>query len=313
MNVAFLDSVHPILWERLTEAGHVCWDATQISRDALLQGACMDAHGLVVRARITLDAPAIHALPQLKFIARSGSGLDNIDTACTHARGIQVFNSPEGNRNAVAEHTLGLLLALLRKIPQAHASVTSGAWLREAHRGVEIAGLTVGIIGFGNTGSAFASKLTGLGCRVLAYDKYRIDFDGIHGAQACSLSVLQSECDVISIHIPLNGETRGWVNDAWFAALRKPVWLLHTARGPIASTDAIYRALCNGKLLGAALDVLEEEEASLEGLKPGWSSHPIFQHPQALFSPHIAGWTRESWFQLSDVLADKILKARISI
>ncbi len=309
MNVAFLDSVHPILWQRLTEAGHACWDGTQTTREALLKGAFRDADGVVVRARITLDEPAIHALPQLKFIARSGSGLDNIDTACAHTRGIQIFNSPEGNRNAVAEHTLGLLLALLRKIHPAHASVTSGQWLREAHRGVELSGLTVGIIGFGNTGSAFASKLTGMGCQVLAFDKYRTDFDGSHGVQACSLMDIQSQCDVISIHIPLNEESRGWVNDTWFAALRKPVWFLHTARGPIASTDAIYRALCNGQLLGAALDVLEEEEASLEGLKAGWSSHPIFQHPHAIFSPHIAGWTKESWFRLSDVLADKILAA----
>lgn len=309
MIVAFLDTVHPILWERLTAAGHICEDATGHSASEIAGGKLAHVHGVVVRARILMNQATLESFPQLKFIARSGSGLENIDLPAAEQRGIRVFNSPEGNSNAVGEHALGLLLGLLRQIPRAHRSIQQGQWLREAHRGTELSSLTVGIIGLGHTGGAFARKLQSNGCKVIAYDKYRKNHHGELGVQAVSLETLFHQSDVISIHLPLNAETRGWVQDPWFEKWTKGGWLIHTARGPIASTDAIYRALQSGKLKGAALDVMDMEEATLEGLQPGWHNHPIFDHPQVICTPHIAGWTHESYFKLSNVLADKILAA----
>jgi D-3-phosphoglycerate dehydrogenase len=309
MIVAFLDTVHPILWDRLTDEGHGCEDATKYSLGDILEGKLKHVHGVVVRARILLTPAVLDALPHLRFIARSGSGLENIDLQAAQQRGIQVFNSPEGNSNAVGEHALGLLLGLLRHIPRADRSIRSGQWLREAHRGTELSSLTVGIIGLGHTGGAFARKLQSIGCTVLAYDKYRAHYDGEWGVKAVPLEDLFLEADVISLHLPLNAETRGWVQDDWFKQWVKGGWFLHTARGPIASTDAIFRALQSGHLKGAALDVLDMEEATLEGLQPHWHNHPIFEDPRVICTPHIAGWTYESYFALSDVLADKILKA----
>jgi D-3-phosphoglycerate dehydrogenase len=307
MIVAFLDSVHPVLWERLTAAGHLCVDATDCSAAQIAEGKLSHVQGVVVRARILMTGATLSSFPKLKFIARSGSGLENIDLDAAAQRSIRVFNSPEGNSNAVGEHALGLLLGLLRQIPRAHRSIQEGQWLREAHRGTELSSLTVGIIGLGHTGSAFARKLQSIGCNVIAYDKYRTQYDGEWGVQAVSLETIFSEADAISLHLPLNSETRGWVQDRWFEQWKKGGWLIHTARGPIASTDAIYRALQSGKLKGAALDVLDMEEATLEGLQPGWHNHPIFSDPRVICTPHIAGWTHESYFKLSDVLADKIL------
>lgn len=309
--VAFLDTVHEVLWERLTAAGMSCHHAEKVSREDVLAGALNQCEGVVLRSRLTVDTALLDALPGLKWIARSGAGLDNIDVSEAKRRGVRVFSSPEGNAVAVGEHAVGQLLMLLHKLGAADRHVRGGGWDREGHRGLELEARTVGIIGFGNMGQSFARCLRGFGCRVLAYDKYTSGFEGTWGVEECSLDQLREEADAVSIHVPLTEETRGMVNTGWLNQLRRPCHLLNTARGEVVDTEAVLGALDSGVLLGAALDVLEFEKRSLEGLaeRPP-ALERLLEHPKVVLSPHVAGWSVESYFKLSDVLADKILAYR---
>ncbi|MEC8634516.1 MAG: NAD(P)-dependent oxidoreductase [Bacteroidota bacterium] len=306
--VAFLDTVHEVLWERLTAAGMDCLHAETTSRDDVLAGALSTCSGIVLRSRLTVDAALLDALPELQWVARSGAGLDNIDVAEAERRGVRVISSPEGNATAVGEHAVGQLLALLHKLTRADRHVRGGSWDREGHRGLELEARTVGIIGFGNMGRSFARCLRGFGCRVLAYDKYTSGFAGEHGVEECSLDELLQSADVVSLHVPLTAETRGMVNAQWLAEFAQPLFLLNTARGEVVNTEAVLDALDSGQLAGAALDVLEFEKRSLEGLaeRPA-ALQRLLDHPHTVLSPHIAGWSEESYFKLSNVLADKIL------
>ncbi len=306
--IAFLDTVHAVLWDRLTQAGCACEHAENLTREEILTGALADHVGIVLRSRLTLDAAIMDAMPRLKWIARSGAGLDNIDIETAEIRGIHVFSSPEGNATAVGEHAIGQLLMLLHQLAEADRHVRSGGWDREAHRGIELEARTVGIIGFGNMGQSFAKRLMGFGCRVLVYDKYLSKFNGQYGVQEVDMKRLNNEADIISLHVPLTSETQGMVNDQWISQFKKTFHLVNTARGEIVDTGAVLDALDRGQLLGAALDVLEFEKRSLEGL----AQRPVLldrllKHPRTILSPHVAGWTTESYFKLSNVLADKIL------
>lgn len=307
--VAFLDTVHEVLWERLTAAGMDCVHAETTSRDDVLAGALSACTGIVLRSRLTVDGELLNALPMLQWVARSGAGLENIDLHAAEDRGIQVHSSPEGNATAVGEHAVGQLLILLHKLAAADRHVREGGWDREGHRGVELEARTVGVIGFGNMGRSFAQRLTGFGCRVLAYDKYVQGFDGVHGVVESTLAHIQAEADVVSLHVPLTEETRGMVNKAWMAAFSKPFYLLNTARGAVVRTEDLLEALDQNRLRGAALDVLEFEKRSLEGLavRPP-SLERLLAHPRTILSPHVAGWSIESHFKLSNFLAEKILK-----
>jgi D-3-phosphoglycerate dehydrogenase / 2-oxoglutarate reductase len=307
-HVAFLDTVHEVLWERLSAAGMECVHAEGTSREEVLAGALALCSGVVLRSRLTLDAELFDAMPNLKWVARSGAGLENIDLHAAEARSIQVYSSPEGNATAVGEHAVGQLLMLLHKLAAADRHVREGGWDREGHRGLELESRTVGIIGFGNMGRSFARRLTGFGCRVLAYDKYVSGFDGEFGVEEASLDAVRAAADVVSLHIPLTEETKGMVNRDWIAGFGHPFFLLNTARGEVVQTEAVLDALDGGKLRGAALDVLEFEKRSLEGL----ADRPValerlLAHPLAVLSPHVAGWSVESYRKLSEVLADKIL------
>jgi D-3-phosphoglycerate dehydrogenase len=250
----------------------------------------------------------------LKFIARSGSGLENIDTKICKDLGVRVYNSPEGNRNAVAEHALGMLLSLLHKIQKADKEVRQGEWNRESNRGEELDGKTVGIIGYGNNGAAFAKKLRGFDVRVLAYDKYKSGF-GDHFVQECTLNAILEQADVISFHIPQNKETRSFLNKEFVASMQKPFYLLNLSRGKIVDTSAVVEGLQNGKIKGAGLDVLEFESKSFESFfeqeLPGSFSY-LINSENVVLTPHVGGWTSESYVKLSSVLADKILADEIS-
>ena len=310
MKVLFLDTVHPILADRLTAAGMSCVDGTAV--DAMEAATDHgDATGLVLRSRIRVDATLLDHLPALKFICRSGAGLENIDLAVAHLRGIKVYNSPEGNRDAVGEHALGMLLSLMNLLREADRSVRAGQWEREGHRGTELAGRTVGILGYGNMGSAFAEKLTGIGCRILACDPYRSGFDGdLNGrVQAVDLPTLQREADVLSLHCNLTPETRGIVDRSFLSGFARPIVLINTARGPIVRTPDLLDALQSGEVIAAALDVFERETSSFEAVAkegdPVWMR--LMAHPRVQVSPHVAGWTEESYVKLSSVLADKVL------
>ena len=309
MKVLFLDTVHPILAERLAATGMVCVDATEPPPLDGVQ-AHPDAEGLVLRSRIRVDGALLDQLPHLRFICRSGAGLENIDLDATTARGIRVFNSPEGNRDAVGEHALGMLLSLLNLLREADLSVRRGEWDREGHRGVELAARTVGIIGYGHMGSAFAEKLTGLGCRILAHDPHRNDWNGaLNGrVHAVDLDTLREEADIVSLHCNLTPETRDMVDAEWLSGFTKPIVLLNTARGPIVRTEALLDALEDGRVVCAGLDVFDREATSFEAVQGhGGAWERLLAHPRVQVSPHVAGWTEESYVKLSSVLADKVL------
>jgi D-3-phosphoglycerate dehydrogenase len=313
-HVAFLDAVHPILMERLEKAGWICDRREKITRKQILEGALTDYSGLIVRARIRLDQELLKALPHLQFIARSGAGLENIDLDYASDRSIQVFNSPEGNADAVGEHALGQLLMLYHKLRVADRSVRDSLWEREIHRGMELSEKTVAIIGFGHMGRSFARKLKGLNCQVVAYDKYKTGFKGQENVQEWSMEEIWSKADVVSLHLPLTAETQHLVQHDWLRKFHRPITLINTARGGIVRTADLLAALESKHLRGAALDVLEFEHSSLQGL----SQRPkeldqLFGHDQVVLSPHVAGWTEESYFKLSNVLADKIIRWKPAI
>ena len=309
MKVVFLDTVHEILATRLASEGYKCVDATTVSREKCLE-EINDAVGIVIRSRFTMNEEFLQFAPKLKFIARSGAGMENIDERYCKKREIDLFNAPEGNRNAVGEHALGMLLSLMRKMHTADREVRAGKWDREGNRGVELDGKTVGIIGFGNNGKAFAKKLQGFDVKLMAYDKYKKNF-GDHFVMECTLNALLKNADVISFHIPQNQETIYMANDQFFNKIEKSVFLLNLSRGKIVETPALVKALKSGKVIGAGLDVLEYERTSFESFfeqeLPEEFTY-LLKSDAVLFTPHIGGWTQESYYKLSAVLADKILE-----
>lgn len=310
MRVLFLDTVHPILEERLVAAGHQCEHDTSSPYDAII-AKIGGYDGIVIRSRIPMNEALFVAGKNLKFVARSGAGLENIDLVAAATNGITVFSSPEGNRDAVGEQAIGMLLMLFNHLKRADTEVRQGIWLREENRGIELAGKTVGIIGYGVMGKALAKKLQGFDCTVIAHDKYLVDF-GDQYASEVSLAGLQERADIISLHLPQSEETHHYVNDSFIAACKKPFYLVNTARGKNVQTSALVSALKSGTIRGACLDVLEYEKGSFEGLNA--SELPIdfqylIQSNQVILSPHIAGWTAESYVKLSTYLADKIIKA----
>ena len=306
--VLFIESVHEILHQRLTEAGYHCDRQYESSRAELLVKAS-DYVGIVVRSRIKIDKEFIDAARNLRFIARSGSGLENIDVSYAESKGIAVYNSPEGNRDAVGEHAMGMLLMLLNNLRQADTDVRAGRWPREENRGYEIAEKTVGIIGYGIMGSSLAQKLSGFGARVIAHDKYKSGFSDML-VQEVSLEELKATADIVSLHLPLNEETHYYADAAFFSSFAKPFYFINTARGKNTDTSALVEAIKSGKVRGACLDVIEYEKASLEGLEKDPSltaMRELIGMSNVVLSPHIAGWTHESYEKLSSVLADKIL------
>ena len=288
--------------------GYTCILATDLPKDECLN-LIEDADGIVIRSRFAMNSEFLQFAPNLKFIARSGAGMENIDTVYCEKRNIILFNAPEGNRNAVGEHALGMLLSLMNKLHTADREVRTGKWDREGNRGVELDGKIVGIIGFGNNGSAFAKKLRGFDVKLMAYDKYKSDF-GDHFVMECTLEAILQNADVISFHIPQNEETIFMANQAFFDSVQKSIFLLNLSRGKIVQTSALVSAFKSGKVLGAGLDVLEYEKSSFESFFeqeiPEDFSY-LLQSDQVILSPHVGGWTNESYFKLSDVLADKII------
>jgi len=310
MKILVLDTVHPLLFERIAPYGFQIIDATELPRAtciSLMEGIT----GIVVRSRFPMDAEFLKYAPQLKFIARSGAGMENIDIDYCHQRSIQLFNAPEGNRNAVGEHALGMLLALMNHFVKGDAEVRKGIWDREGNRGEEIEGKTIGIIGYGNNGREFAKKLRGFDCTLLVYDKYLSEINDSFVEQV-SLTELYKRCDVISFHIPQNAETIYWANESFFNQLSKPIYLLNLSRGKIVETKALLRAIDTGIVKGAALDVLEYEKSSFEKIDDHPDFNALLVSTKVIFTPHVAGWTVESYEKLSEVLAKKIVDWKIS-
>lgn len=301
-----VDEMHDSLLPLLTEIG-VFGDYQPKLSAAEVPGvlAAGGYEGLIVRSKLFLSADLIATLPKLRFIARAGAGTDNLDEEALTAAGIHIINAPEGNRDAVGEFAVGLLLAMLRHIPRAHSEVQRGEWHREANRGTELTDLTVGIVGFGHMGAAFAQKLSGFGCKVVAYDLHPEKISRSL-AQPVSLDELQTRAEVLSLNVPLTDATRQMVDAEWLAACPRLRWLLNTARGEVVETAAVVGALRRGQLDGVALDVLENER--LDSLTPAQAADLAFlqRHPNVVLTPHIGGWTTSSYTRINEVLVRKL-------
>lgn len=305
MKVLITDDIHPVLANTLRNKGHIVDDFPLIENDEVM--SIVDGYqGLVVSTKTLVDKAMIDASPGLRFIARVGSGMENIDVDYALSIGIRVVSSPEGNANAVAEHALGMLIGLLRHIPLAHAQVCQGLWIREANRGLELKGRTIGIIGYGHTGSAFASKLQGLSMTVLVHDKYKQGF-GSEFIQEVSLEEIQQRAEIVSLHLPLTEETFHFVDSSFIMAMQHPFFLINTSRGKVVDTGILVENLQTGKIKGAALDVLENEKLQTYSHLERQNLDLLCENVQnVIISPHIAGWTVESKERLATVILDKL-------
>lgn len=308
MNVHFIDTVHELLWDTLSAKGFTCLDRTKVSKHDFFKSA-EQCTGIVIRSRFKLYEQELSQLPNLKFIARSGAGLENIDLDYCAAHDIKVYNSPEGNMTAVAEHAIGMILSLFNHLKRGDTEVKSAEWNRELNRGLELSGKTIGIIGYGNMGSAFAKRLRGFDCDVIAYDKYRKGFQ-TKIVKEVTLAELQEKADIISLHIPISEETNYYVSSAFIKEFKKPFFLINTARGNHVKISDLLTALDNRRILGACLDVLEYEKFNFEQIDSDelpneWSD--LIRRENVLLSPHVAGWTKESYRKLSFYLAEKII------
>ncbi len=305
--ILFIDSVHPLIRERLSARGFCCDYFPDYHREEYKR-IIGDYEGLIIRSKIILDKEILQKAKRLKFIGRVGSGMENIDVEYAKSRNICCLNSPEGNRDAVGEHTLGMLLALLNHLPRADRQVRQGLWKREENRGREIKGKTICIIGYGNMGSAFAQRLRGFEAEVLSYDKYKTDYANEFVRESTLEEVFES-CDILSLHVPLTRETHYLVNHSFLQHFRKSVILINTSRGNVVNTADLVRNMKSGKVIGAALDVLEYEDTTLEAMAERLPEdfQYLVQSENVILSPHIAGWTVESNIRLAEVLVQKIL------
>ncbi|QJP34126.1 hydroxyacid dehydrogenase [Nonlabens sp. Ci31] len=309
MKILHLDSNHDVLAQKLATAGFENhYDYTSPKEDIMKVIGNYD--GMIVRSRFPIDAPFLKAATSLKFIGRVGAGLENIDLDIAKELGISCYNAPEGNRNAVGEHALGMLLSLFNHLNRADREVRSGLWRREENRGLELDGKTIGLIGYGNMGKAFAEKLSGFDCKVICYDiKENV---GNKNCTQVSLQELQQQADVLSLHTPQTELTIEMIDAAFIAAFKKPFYLINTARGKSVVTADLVAALKSNKILGAGLDVLEYEKGSFESLFRNSEIPTAFaallEMDNVLLSPHVAGWTLESKYKLAEVIADKIIE-----
>lgn len=308
IKILHIDNNHPLLWEQLEQAGFQN-EADFTSSKAEIEEKINEYQGIVIRSRFKIDKTFIDKAVNLKFIARVGAGLESIDCEYAEAKNIHLIAAPEGNRNAVGEHALGMLLSLMNKLNRADKLVREGKWIREGNRGYELEGKTIGIIGYGNMGKSFAKKLKGFDVTVLCYDIQ--DNVSDENAKQVSLTELQQKSDVLSLHIPWTPETDKMINSEFINQFAKPFWFINTSRGKNVITDDLVDALQSGKVLGAGLDVLEYEKLSFENLfidteKPK-AFEFLLQAENVLLTPHIAGWTFESHEKLAQTIVDKII------
>jgi D-3-phosphoglycerate dehydrogenase len=308
MKILHLDTNHPLLLEELQKAGFKNTENYTADKKTI-EKLVHEYDGIVIRSRFDIDRSFLDAAKKLKFIARVGAGLESIDIAYAKKKKVALISAPEGNRDAVGEHTLGMLLSLFNRLNKADRELRQGMWNREANRGTELDGKIVGIIGYGNMGKAFARKMKGFNCTVLCYDILEEVGDG--NATQVSLKTLQDMADVVSLHTPWTPLTDKMINSNFIAQFEKPFWLLNTARGKSVVTADLVDALKSGKILGAGLDVLEYEKGSFEELFTSESIpsplQALLEMDNVLITPHIAGWSVESKKKLAEVIVEKIL------
>ena len=307
MKVLLIDRNHEDLHHGLLDLGMHVLEVYEMSKEEVMK-QMLGVEGIIIRSRFPIEKEFLDAAPDLKFIGRVGAGMENIDLDHAAALGIACFSAPEGNRNAVGEHALGMLLSLLNHLNRADLEVRSGIWKREENRGLELDGRVVGIIGFGNMGLAFARKLRGFDVEILAYDKYKKGY-GDKWVREVSLEELQDRAEVLSLHVPIAPDTHYLLNEAFVDRMRNPFYLINTARGEVVKTSALVSGMMDGKILGACLDVLEYEKKSFENLfteKMPEDFQYLIDSDRVILSPHIAGWTHESNKKLADTLVRKI-------
>ena len=305
MKILLLDKNHPLITEQLSEKGFVLEEDFSSNYEQVLEKIHL-YEGIIIRSRIPLDAHFLEKAKNLKFIARVGAGMENIDTAKAQELGIKLINSPEGNKDAVAEHVIGTLLVLMNRLFISSNEVKKGIWLREENRGEEILGKTFGIIGYGNMGKAVAKRLSGFGCKTIFYDIKPNLSDEF--ATQVSLQELQENADILSLHTPLTEDTLYMIDEEFISKMKKNFYFINTARGKNLKTSALVNALKSDKIKGACLDVLEYEKTSFENLEmKNEDLEYLLNSEKAIITPHIAGWTHESKIKLAQVIVDKIL------
>ena len=307
INILHIDNNHPVLMKQLQNSGFINHEDF-ISSKAEIAEKIQNYQGIIIRSRFKIDKNFIDKAVNLQFIARVGAGLESIDCEYAKSKKISLIAAPEGNRNAVGEHTLAMLLSLFNNINKASAEVKLGKWSREHNRGHELDGKTIGIVGYGNMGKSFAKKLRGFDAEVLCFDI--LENVGDENAKQVSLAEFQQKCDIVSLHTPFNDSTDKMVNTNFINAFSKPFWFLNTARGNNVVTDNLVTALISKKIIGAGLDVLEYEKASFENLFLETEIPVAFQYlinaENVIITPHIAGWTFESHERLAQVIVEKI-------
>ncbi|UZT96100.1 2-hydroxyacid dehydrogenase [Chryseobacterium fluminis] len=304
MKILLLDKNHPLITEQLLAKNFILEEDFTSSYDEVCR-KIQNYEGVIIRSRIPLDKNFLENAKNLKFIARVGAGMENIDIPVAEKLGIQLISSPEGNRDSVAEHAVGMLLILMNRLFIASQEVKKGIWLREENRGDELLGKTVGLIGYGNMGKATAKRFSGFGCTVIFHDLIPGLFDEY--ATQVSLEELKENADVISLHIPITPETHYLVDAAFISDMKKDFYLINTARGKNVETRSLVNALKSGKIKGACLDVLEYEKSSFENLElENDDLRYLLESEKAIVTPHIAGWTVQSKIKLAQVIVDKI-------
>jgi D-3-phosphoglycerate dehydrogenase len=305
--ILIVDDLHPLFKEKAEALGYEVHDRPLIDRAETLV-ILKDYIGIAVRTKFRIDQELLDAAPQLKFVARAGAGLDNIDTQIAKERNIELINAPEGNNDAVGEHAIGLLLALMNSFRKADVEIRNGIWDREGNRGHELKGKTVGIIGYGFMGQKMARKLSGFDVNVIAYDKYKTGFSNEY-VREVSMEEIVKHSDVLSLHIPLTNETRQMVNDEYFFHFKKPIFFINTARGEIVDPVAVLNSLKSGKILGAGLDVLAVEKFPALAEQAWYGELKAAEN--VILTPHVGGWTFDSYRKISEVLAEKLSEIKI--
>ena len=304
MKVLFIDNTHPILKKELELNGFICEEETSKSKEKIMYNIS-SYDGIVIRSRFKIDSAFLDHSNNLKFIARAGSGMENIDVKYANKKGIKCYKAPDGNRQAVAEHTLGILLSLFNNISRSHLEIKKKKWIREKNRGIEIQGKKIAIIGYGNNGAAFAKLLENFGVTIMSYDKYLYNY-----SYKTSMKNIYKNADIVSLHVPLTPETKYLVNSKFISSFKKDIYIINTSRGNCVNTKDLVCAMKNGKILGACLDVLEFEATSFEKLSKIDKNQDLkylLNNDQVILTPHIAGWTKESNFKIAKVLSEKIL------
>ena len=303
MKILFTDSVHPLLKSELIKEKNICEENFSSNKEEIEKIIC-GYDGIIIRSRFAIDKHFIDKAKNLKFIARAGSGMENIDVEYANSKRIKCFNASEGNRQAVAEHALGMILSLFNNLNRSDKEIRNGKWKREKNRGHELSGKTIGIIGFGNNGTAFSKVLSGFDVEILSYDKYLEDYK-----YKSTMEEIYNKADIISLHIPLTEETTYLVNENFINNFEKNFYLINTARGKCVNTKSLVNSMKEGKIKGVCLDVLEYEKTSFEKLSENGFTEEmkyLIDSENTILSPHVAGWTVESNVKISEILFQKI-------